>query len=674
MADDTLKSFSAAFPDADEAQWRSLVKKALKGKEPEALERKTRDGIVQKPLYRESDWPAATDPDGLPGKAPFVRGTAAEKDKYLPWDIRQVVDHPHLKQASKDLIKDLERGVSSIELRLDTSGERGVAIQSVDDLDTVLGEMRTDLATLAFSNSALEGFGIEAAALAIAWSRKKDLEPARQFFAFNIDPIGELARVGALTSTLPDALKETASFVAEMAPDFTSSTFIRVDGRPAYECGGSEAQELALALSSGVSYLKALLDAGMSLEAANKSLLFCLSIGPNYAMEISKFRAMRRLWARVTESFGGTPLPMKLQAVSARRMLTQRDPWVNMLRNTSACFAAGVGGADIVTLRPFTDASGIAGPLARRIGRNTQIIAQEESSLGRVSDPAGGTWSIGKLSEDLSEAAWSAFQQIEGDGGIGASLSSGAFQARLAEKRTALMRDIAKRKQAITGVSEFALLDEYLPETVDLTELPPIKPAVEGKAPKSRGALDLIDAASNGASLVTLLPQEAEPHAHCDPLFPMRLAEPFERLRDHADARAKATGKRPEIFLACIGPIAQHNARASFAINFFAAGGIAAHPTNAPYDTLESMAEDFVKSGALIAVICGSDSQYAEDAANAAKALRDAREDARIYLAGKPGDAEADYRKAGIDDFIHVGVDVISKLEIAHAELGVENA
>lgn len=673
MADDSLNSFSGAFPDADESQWRALVEKALKGKGPEALERTTRDGLTIKPLYRESDWPSSTNPEGLPGEAPFIRGAELLKDEYLPWDIRQSVAHPQLKSANADLMKDLQSGVSSIELRLDSTGEQGVAVQTVTDLDRVLDGVLTDLAPVGLSYSALEGFGLEGAALLVAWAESKNLDPAKQLFAFNVDPIGELARTGALSGTLDAALAETSAFVSELAPVYTSSSFIRVDARPAYECGGTEAQELAFAVASGVAYLRALLDAGMSLKDANKALLFCLSVGPDYALEIAKLRAMRRLWARVTESFGEV-LPMRLQAVTARRMLTARDPWVNMLRNTAACFAAGVGGADIVTVRPFTDAIGLAGSLARRIGRNTQIMAQEESSLGKVTDPAGGTWSVGKISDDLAHAAWKLFQEIEGDGGIGASLTSGSLQKHLSASREALKKDIAKRKQAITGVSEFALIDEETPKTVDLSEFPPVVPAEEGPEPASRKFADLVAAAANGASLSRLLDVEHDDHAQCDPLFPMRLSEAYELLRDHADETAKTTGKQPEIFLACLASIPEYNARASFAANFFAAGGITSTSANAPYDTMEDMVADFKESGDILVCICSSDSCYAEHAANAAKALREVRPDARIYLAGRPGAAEADYRAAGIDDFIHVGVDVIGKLEIAHAELGIANA
>ena len=674
MADDHLTAYSAAFPEPTEADWHALVEKALKGKGPEALERQTRDGITIKPLYREPDYPSAQDPAGATGTAPYIRGTTERKDAFLPWDIRQVVSHPKPKAAHDELIADLEHGVSSVELRIDTSGERGIAVQSVDDLNILLDGVMTDLAGVALSNSALEGFGLENAALLAAWAEKGGKDLGAQKFSFNVAPIAELARSGSLPSTLDDAMAATAEFVKAAQPAFTSSTFIRVDARPAHCAGGTEAQELAFAVASGVAYLRALIDAGLSLEDANKSLLFTLSVGPDYMLQIAKLRAMRRLWAQVTKSFGAEDgLPMVLQAVTSRCMLTKRDPWVNLLRNTAACFAGGVGGADIVTVRPFTDAIGLADKLGRRTARNTQIMAQEESSLGKVADPAGGTWSVGALSDKFAQKAWSVFQEIESEGGIGASLQTGSFQAWVSDARNLARKAIAKRKQAITGVSEFPLIDEEVPSIVDTAALTPPDAAAAGPAPASRSFADLVTAAGNGTTLTRLFAEDQDPHAHADPLFPTRWSEPFEALRDHADEMKLKTGKQPEIFLACLGPIAKHNARASFAANFFATGGIAANIGAAPYDTLDALASDFAASGAVLCCICGADSQYAEMGADAAKALRNARSDARIYLAGKPGDMEGSLKDAGVDDFIYIGVDVVSKLEIAHAELGLES-
>ena len=272
---------------------------------------------------------------------------------------------------------------------------------------------------------------------------------------------------------------------------------------------------------------------------------------------------------------------MKLQAVTSRRMLTRRDPWVNILRNTAACFAAGVGGADIVTVRAFTDAMGLPGKLARRLARNTQVIAQEESSLGKVVDAPGGAWAMEKLGDDLAKAAWALFQQVEREGGLVKALQAGGFQTGVAEARAARMKAAAKRKELVTGVTDFPLLGEEVP-SVEVVNLPAIvRRAAEasGRAPAARSWFSLKTAATDRATLADLSRTADEDGAEAEPFWPIRLAEPFERLRDLADQRT-AAGRAPKVFLAALGPLAEHSARLQYAQNFFAAGGIGAVPSS----------------------------------------------------------------------------------------------
>jgi methylmalonyl-CoA mutase len=387
---------------------------------------------------------------------------------------------------------------------------------------------------------------------------------------------------------------------------------------------------------------------------------------------MSKLRAARRMWGRVATAFGatGAAAGMKLQAVTSRRMLTRRDPWVNILRNTAACFAAGVGGADIVTVRSFTDAMGLPGKLARRLARNTQVIAQEESSLGKVADAPGGSWAIEKLGDDLAQAAWALFQQVEREGGLMKALEAGGFQAGVAEARASRVKAAAKRKELVTGVTDFPLLDEEAP-SIEVVNLPAIvRRAAEasGRAPAARSWFSLKTAAADRATLADLSRTSDDGGAEAEPFWPIRLAEPFERLRDLADQRT-AAGRAPKIFLAALGPLAEHSARLQYAQNFFAAGGIGAVPSAG--DAIWH-AQVAASSKYQLACICGSDKRYAEEAVATAQGLKRSGV-ARVYMAGKPGDREAELRAAGVDEFIHVGVDVLASLELAHAELGLKS-
>ena len=662
MADEL--PLSAEFPRADEAQWQALAQKALDGAPLSKITTTTEHGVPVKPLYRAPDW--AADASGVPGAAPFIRGDRAINDVYLPWDIRQVVSHPDPAIATEQVMEALQGGCSSVELRVDAAGEHGVVARSAVDIERILHFVKLDLATVAIEAAgASTAQGIELAALLAA---SRATRPASSvMIAFNVDPISALARTGALPGRADDELMQAALFARDIASEFPLATAIRADSRPVHEAGGTEVQELAYLIASGADYVRALMTAGLGAEAACRQILFTASVGADYQIEMSKLRAARRMWSRIATAFGASGA-MKLQAVSSRRMLTRRDPWVNILRNTAACFAAGVGGADIVTVRNFTDAMGLPGKLARRLARNTQIIAQEESSLGRVVDPPGGAWAIEKLGDDLANAAWDLFQQIEREGGLLNALQTGGFQTGVADARSARLKAAAKRKEPITGVTDFPLLVEEVPrvETVNLPAIVRRAAEASGRAPTGRTWAALRLAAADKATLADLSRTTEEDGAEADPFWPIRLAEPFERLRDLADQRT-AAGRPPRIALAAIGPLAEHAARVQFAQNFFAAGGIDATLLSGE---LAAITDGLKQSGASMVCLCGSDKRYAEDAVAAAKALKAAGV-SRLYLAGKPGDREQELRAAGVDEFIHVGVDVLASLELAHAELGL---
>ncbi len=667
MADEL--PLSADFPAADEAQWRALAEKALEGGALSKLTTKTEHGVPVKPLYRAPDW--AADASGMPGFAPFIRGGRAVNDPYLPWDIRQIVSHPDPAIAADQVMEALEGGVSSIELRVDAAGEHGVVARSAVDIQRLLSGVKLDLAPVALeATGASTTQGVELAALLAAAVAGRSAAGA--LVAFNVDPIGALARTGALPASAEEEVAQAASFARDVAGEFPKASALRADSRAVHEAGGTEVQELAYLIAAGAEYVRALMTAGLTADQACKAILFTVSVGADYQVEMSKLRAARRMWGRVAEAFGATgqAAGMRLQAVTSRRMLTRRDPWVNILRNTAACFAAGVGAADIVTVRTFTDAMGLPGRLARRLARNTQVIAQEESSLGKVVDAPGGSWAMEKLGDDLAQAAWALFQQVEREGGIMRALMAGGFQGGVAEARAARMKAAAKRKEPITGVTDFPLLDEETP-SVEVVNLPAIvRRAAEasGRAPAARSWFSLKAAAADRATLADLSRTADDDGAEAEPFWPIRLAEPFERLRDLADQRT-AAGRAPKVFLAALGPLSEHTARLQYAQNFFAAGGVGAVPATGE---AAALAAAFKQSGASLACICGSDRRYAEDAVTVARALKAAGA-TRLYLAGKPGSLEAALRETGVDEFIHIGVDVLASLELAHAELGLNS-
>ncbi|MFC7290455.1 methylmalonyl-CoA mutase family protein [Hirschia litorea] len=672
MTSNNIIQFSSEFDGGDEAQWLDLLDKALKGKPAASINTKTYDGLTVKALYRDTDWESSTDKSGLPGQAPFMRGSEASRDKFLPWDIRQIISHPDPAEANKSILEDLEHGVSSIELRIDENGDRGVCIRTLADLQKTLEDVKLDWAPIGLEVTASSAnSGLAAAAMLAFHAEQTSETPEKLNLAFNYDPIGVLARTGHLNGEIAHVKSSIVDLVTTLSAKFEKSTLLRADARPIHESGGSEAQELSGLIASGTFYLRTLVEAGIDAATALRSINFTMSVGADYIIEIAKLRAARRMWAKVASEFGvaDSDFTMKIQAVSSRRMLTARDPWVNILRVTAACFAAGVGGAEIATMRPFTDALGLPSRQARRIARNTHIIAQEESFLGKVLDPAGGTWSIAALSNDLALKAWSLFQDIEKGGGIISSLTQGKIQSEVSKIRAERLSDVAFRKVQITGVSDYPLLDETPAEFVipDLDSVLAKATPPKSISPSSYALSSLMEGAQNGLTLPDLT-LEAEDTLECDPLWPIRIAKPFERLRDFAEAFEAKNKIKPKIFIAAIGPLAEHTARTSFATNFFGAGGL---HTIYQAGTPDQLATAFKQSGCLLACICGSDERYLQEAADTARALGAAGA-GRLYLAGRaPAEIGSAWQEAGIDEFIHVGVDVVSSLELAHSELGL---
>jgi methylmalonyl-CoA mutase len=471
--------------------------------------------------------------------------------------------------------------------------------------------------------------GRDAAHAIVETAKRRGVEPADCNIAFGLDPVGVWMGTGFKPSDGADMGRRISEAVRDLHARGFKGPFIKADGRIVHEAGGSEAQELGSALALAVFYMRALEAAGFTLEQARDAIEFRLSADADQFLGIAKFRAVRALWASVQQACGLQPKQAVVSATTSARMMTKRDPWVNLLRETTAVFAAGIGGADAITTLPFTQALGLPDAFARRLARNTQLILLEESNLARVADPAAGAGGMEALTGALIEQAWSVFQSLEKQGGVYDAVASGTFVADVAKVRDLRAKAIASRKDPITGVSEFP---NVLEEPVSVLKPAPINT------------------------------QDA-------PLKPIRLAADYEMLRDAADH-----AKHAAIFLANLGPIAAFTARAMFTKNFFEAGGIKAIGNDGfakdGQTDMAALVAAFKQSGAQLACLCSSDDVYATEAAEAAHALNAAGAKA-IYLAGRPGDLEASLKAAGVDEFVFMGLDVLASLKAAQARLAI---
>lgn len=600
-------------------QWQRQVEQVLRKtrlldrddpapeKPEDLLTTTTLDGITVAPLYAAATEQPET---GYPGLAPFTRGTTAEGGTSGGWDVRQYHDDPDPAVTNREVLADLSGGAKSVWLRL---GPGGLPLGSLGD---ALHNVHLDMAGVALH----AGEHFEAAAEELlAFAAENHVDPTALRGNLGIDPIGVQARTGH--SPGHSAAVELAGRCARTHPRMHA---IAVDGQPYHDAGGSDAEELGCATAAGVAYLRMLTEAGVDINTAAGLLEFRLVATADQFGTIAKMRAARRMWDRVLRACGADEQARAQyqHAVTSAAMITRRDPWVNLLRTTVAAFAACVGGASAVTTRPYDHALGLPDSFSRRMARNTQALLAEESHLGQVIDPAGGSYYVETLSEDLARTAWSWFQRIEAEGGLSKALDSGLVADRLADTWHRRKESIALRSEPITGVSEFP----------DLAEKP-----------------------------LHRQPRAAEPETGGLPRH--RYAEDYERLRDAADEMAEA-GRRPRVFLATLGSLAAYNTRASFVRNLLAAGGIETVEAGET-DTAQQVTDAFTESGSKLVCLCSSNEIYDQRAAETAMALERAGADL-VLIARAPQDEPPE----GVHGYLHAGSHTLRMLTDIHKRWG----
>jgi methylmalonyl-CoA mutase len=616
----SVQGSSASAAEADLTRWRSAVAGVLAksgrkdpadlGAEPDRLlDSPTYDGFPIRPLYTGLD--ALPEPP-LPGQWPFVRGDDALRDVKSGWKVAETFPLPG-GQAVADgngaVLSALADGVSALVLRVGTDGVAAA------DLDRLLEGVYLELAPVIL-DAGVEYVAATEAVLALV----TDLDGERRA-RLSVD-LGADPLTAPLMGRPTPSLDEVVGTAIEAVGYEGGVRAITVDGPAFHDLGANASWEIAGAVAAGVAYLRVLVENGFSVANALRQLSFRFSADDDQFMTIAKLRAARQLWARVAEVVGEPAAgAATVHAVTSAPMMAQRDPWVNMLRTTLAAFAAGVGGADTVQVKPFDSAisgglPGAAPSFARRMARNTQLLLLEESHVGRVLDPGGGSWHVEDLTRRLAEAAWKHFQDVESRGGFIEARDYVVAEIELVRDRRA--DDIAHRRTALTGVNEYPNLAEA-----------PLPPAA-------------------AASAVA------------------RYAAGFESLRDRSDAYLSTTGARPKALLLPLGPLAEHNVRTTFAANLLASGGVETiNPGTVQAAGVASAASE--AGDPVAAVICGTDARYGTDVSDVVEAAR-AAGISHVYLAGpEKAIGEAAHRP---DDYLSAKIDAISALSTLLTRLG----
>lgn len=574
---DTLR-LDGNFPPVTREEWRKSVDAVLKGADfNKVLVSLTYSDIAIQPLYQR-----------VLNVTPEGRNAGA-----APWRIDQRIELPGISDANAQMRDDANGGANGFVIATKGApGARGfgLTLETAADIAKLFDGLDTDLLSLRLESGADTP---RIANLLLEAIGQKKIAAHHLALDLGYDPVGASAASGnkvAENFHLAQAFKEAN----------VKARIFLADGRPYHEAGASEAQELAAVIATALHYMRGLEKNGMALEAARDSLSFLLVADADELMTVAKFRALRRLWRKIEIACGLDPKPIQLQGETAWRMMSRYDCWTNLLRATTAVFSAGIGGADSVAVLPFTNAIGLPDAQARRIARNIQLVLIHESNLWRVVDPAAGAGGFEELTKALCEQAWTAFQQIEGEDGITASLGKGLLQGRIAETAAKRRQDIAVKKLKLTGISEF--------------------PDIHGEK----------------VSVLAPAAAKAQPgKTDITPLVAHRDAEDFEALRDRVESKVEKTGQREKVFIAAIGSQAAYTGRATFARNFFEVAGF---ETVMPDENLttDNLAKVFARSGAKLVCIASSDDGYAEGAGVISRAF-DGTDCRKLYLVCSKG-------------------------------------
>jgi len=699
-------------------EWRKEAERLLKGASFEKrLLTATHEGITLEPIFCREDIADITHADSLPGSPPFVRGASVNWDKAASWEIAQEVPHPGASEAGSAIEEDMQGGASAVNLCLDRAsgmaadadcakaedvGATGASIACMQDLSRALNNLDLEKVPvyLHAGSSGLPLFGLYMAA-----AKKQGIDPGKLCGAVAADPLAELISEGMIPHPLDAAMDETAEMTAWALDNAPSVGTIWVRGDVFHDRGASAVQELGFLAASALFHLRAMEQRGIAPERASQQMRFSFSLGGNFFMEVAKLRAARIVWNRVLEACG---VPVEKRSIwihcrTSRRTQTEYDPYVNMLRTTTQAFSGIVGGADSLHAGQFDDSiarSTRADGFSRRIARNTQLILRDEANLDATADPAGGSWYVESLTDQVARSSWEAFREIDRLGGMNIAIEQGNIKADL--EKTANARDVAAalRKDVIVGTNRYPNPSERTPEREDTgsrhaafiekraAELREHKASAEHenalvplkkienccKAGAGELAEAVILAAANGATIGEIarhLPTRKREALRMTRIPLRRPAEPFERLRKAVE-KHRGKGGPALVFLATLGPAGMYMPRLDFSASFFEAGGFDVIRTKG-HESPEEAAKAAIEQNAQVVVICGLDNDYPGSVPIVAKETKKADPGTLVVLAGLPADKEQQrmFEESGVDLFIHVRVNMLDTLKKAAERTGI---
>ena len=675
---------------------------------------KNYEGITFDPIYTRKGTDEILPTDDYPGMGDFLRGATVNGYVHEPWGIAQACDETLPAENNELLKEEIDKGSTVYHIKLDTAtlegidvkdaekpGDVGVNITTAEDMSVLLNGLKLDKYPLMiYAGSGAKGMlALTASALKASGHDLKGLKGV-----IGADPLGELIKKGKTNTSLSalyDEMAETIKYARKNAPELRT-VFVRSD---CFTDGGAEAvQEVAYTFANAVEYIREMQKHGLALKDIAASLYFAFNQGANFFMEIAKLRALREVWAAIMEAFGAEEADraIKVHGRSSRFTKSVIDPYVNMLRNTTQTFSSVVGGVNTYENPPFDELIRKGDVFSRRIARNLHVMLQEEFGMLCPIDAAGGSWAVETLTKQIAEKIWAEFQKIEEMGGMTKALEAGYPQKTIAEVLEKRFKALEMRSDRAVGVNMYPNMTEEPLERRE-EDTPKLKKQREaavaayvadidtnylaGKLANVETVEGAIDAFSNGATIgqVAAAGCKAEQVESVEAIAAHHWTERYEALRFDTEDYVAKTGKNVEIFLANMGPIPQHKARADFSTSFLQVGEFNVHLNNGFQDDegkpgsryekcVEALKAGIDDKGTPydVAVICSTDATYPEDVPALAPMLKAANPNMTLFLAGAaPKDMEAIYREAGVDDFISVKANCFATLKMLQKKKGM---
>lgn len=700
------------FPAHTYADWKAAAEDLLKGKPFEkVLVTPTFEGFDLQPIYRKDDIRELTHARSMPGFTQFARCANAAGYTVRRWKVSQELPQSLPEELNRAALLDLKGEADELNILLDPAtrkgldpdsagatevGACGVSLTTLKDLEKALDGVVLDAVSL-FSQS---GAGSQAIyAMLTAYCAKKGIQLSKVQGNIGGDPIGDWMRNGSLPVSLAKAFDELAATTRTAQAKTPSMGTVFVDANIFHNAGSSAAQEAAYLLAEAVEYVRQLNQRGIPVEVIARSMRFGVGVGSSYFLEIAKLRAIRMLWARVLEAYGCAieDLPIHIHARTSIANKTVLDPYVNMLRVTTEAFSAVLGGCDSMHVGPFDEVVRLPDDFSRRIARNVHFILSEECDLTKVIDPAGGSYAVEKLTDQIAAESWKLFQAIEAKGGLIAALKEGFIQKEIAGIASKRKSAYARRKDVIVGTNQYPNATEKTldPRTPDYAAIQRKRAEAvaghrESAEVEASGALmevlssilngkdaDKLESASKAFAMGATLGEvtkamrgDTQAAESIEALPVRRFAEPFEKLRQAAQAHAEKTGTLPRILQVNWGPSRGYRLRADWTSGFYQVGGFEVL-NDKDFGSIEDIQGALQSSGAKIAVITSSDEAYVTQVEVIAKAIKAHAPDIHVVVAGAPGETEAAWRAAGVDDFVNVRVNAYDALAGLQSKLGV---